>query len=80
MTQSRIYRDQLMKPLDRAIYWLEYVIRNNGANYLISDSAELNELQYFSIDLILASLVLMGLIIWSCYCGVKKVTLKFKTN
>lgn len=80
MAQSRIYRDQPMKPLDQAIYWLEYVIRNNGANYLISDSIELNELQYFSIDLILALLVPIGLIIWSCYFGVKKVTFKFKTN
>lgn len=69
-----------MKPLDRAIYWLEYVIRNNGADYLISNSVELNDSQYFSIDLTLALLVPMGLIIWSCYCGVKKVTLKFKTN
>lgn len=70
-----------MKPLDRAIYWTEYVIRNNGAKYLISDSVGLNDAQHYMFDVItLVLLVPTGLITWLCYCGVIKLKSKFKTN
>jgi len=65
--QSQIFEDQPMKPLDRAVYWVEYVIRNGGAKHLVSDSIELNDAQYFVLDISLILLVLTGLIIWLCY-------------
>jgi len=65
--QSQIFKDQPMKPLDRAVYWVEYVIRNGGAKHLISDSIELNDVQYFLLDISLIFLVLTILIIWLCY-------------
>ncbi|CAI6351634.1 unnamed protein product [Macrosiphum euphorbiae] len=65
--QSQIFEDQPMKPLDRAVYWVEYVIRNGGAKHLVSDSIELNDVQYFVLDISLILLVLTGLIIWLCY-------------
>lgn len=69
-----------MKPLDRAIYWIEYVIRNNGAKHLISDSTGLNDAQYFLLDITLILLIPTGLITWLCYRGVVKITSKFKTE
>ncbi|XP_060866657.1 UDP-glycosyltransferase UGT4-like isoform X2 [Metopolophium dirhodum] len=64
--QSQIFKDQPMKPLDRAVYWVEYVIRNGGAKHLISDSIELNDVEYVVLDLSLFLLGLIGLIIFSC--------------
>ena len=62
---SAIYRDQIDKPLDRAIYWIEYVLRHEGAVHLRSAARDLNFIQYFSLDviatLLLASIV--GLIV-----------------
>lgn len=75
-----MYNDQPMKPLDRAMYWIEYVIRNNGAKHLISDSTELNDAQYFLLDVTLILLIPTGLITWLCYRGVIRVTSKFKTE
>lgn len=56
-----------MKPLDRAIYWIEYVIRNDGAKYLISDSIELNDAQYFLFDITICLLLIIGIITYFIY-------------
>jgi len=64
MIQSLVYKDQPMKPLDRAVYWVEYVIRYGGAGHLKSDSIGLNDLQYFLFDLSLIVLLSFGLIAW----------------
>jgi len=71
--QSQIFKDQPMKPLDQAVYWVEYVIRNGGAEHLLNDSIELNDAQYFLLDISLIFLVLIGLIIWFCYLVVAKM-------
>lgn len=65
--QSLVYKDQPMKPLDRAVYWVEYVIRYGGAGHLKSDSIGLNDLQYFLFDISLIVLLSFGLIAWLCY-------------
>lgn len=66
--QSRVYRDQPMKPLDRAVYWVEYVIRNGGAGHLKSHSVGLNDFQYFAFDVSSVLLVVpVGVIGWICY-------------
>ncbi|XP_022164054.1 2-hydroxyacylsphingosine 1-beta-galactosyltransferase-like isoform X1 [Myzus persicae] len=74
--QSQVFKDQPMKPLDLAVYWVEYVIRNGGAEHLISGSIELNDAQYFLLDISLILFVLIGLIIWLCYLVVAKAISK----
>jgi len=71
-----VYKDQPTKPLDQAVYWVEYVIRNGGAKHLKSDSIELNDLQYFLLDILLILLILTTLIAWLCYLTVVKITSK----
>merc|ERR1719435_805420 len=34
--RSKVFKDQEIHPLDRAIYWTEYVIRHEGAEHLKS--------------------------------------------
>lgn len=65
-----------MKPLDQAIYWIEYVIRNGGAEYLKSQSVGLNNAQYFLFDVVLFITLLIGIIIWLFYRGVVKIAKK----
>ncbi|XP_008838565.2 UDP-glucuronosyltransferase 2B1-like [Nannospalax galili] len=52
MRLSRIQRDQPVKPLDRAVFWIEYVMRHKGAKHLRPALHDLSWFQYHSLDVI----------------------------
>ncbi|XP_069355760.1 UDP-glycosyltransferase UGT5-like isoform X2 [Maniola hyperantus] len=49
----QLMRDQPETPLERAVWWAEYVIRHGGAKHLRAATANLSYAQYFEVDLIL---------------------------
>lgn len=49
---SNIFKDQPDDPLQRGVYWVEYVLRHNGAPHLRSPARKLNWFQYHSLDVI----------------------------
>ncbi|XP_044732699.1 UDP-glucosyltransferase 2-like [Chrysoperla carnea] len=49
---SELNRDQIIKPLDRAIWWIEYVIRHKGAKQLRSPAADLPWYKFLLLDII----------------------------
>lgn len=77
--QNNLYRDLPMKPINQAIYWIEYVIRNDGAKHLKSDSVGLNNAQYFVFDVIIFLLFLTGIFTYMFYRAMTKVALTFKS-
>ena len=62
--RSEILRDQETHPLDRAVYWTEYVIRHEGAFHLRPAVSKLTILQYYLIDVaaVIFSIVLVSLL------------------
>nr|QIK00365.1 UDP-glycosyltransferase [Xylotrechus quadripes] len=50
--RSQIMRDRQVHPLDEAIYWVEYVIRHNGAKHLRVAYLDLAWYQYYLLDVI----------------------------
>lgn len=56
--RSRIIRDQVVKPMDLAVFWTEYVIRNRGASELKSPGVYLNWYQMRMIDIIILLVVI----------------------
>ncbi|XP_049875086.1 UDP-glucosyltransferase 2 [Pectinophora gossypiella] len=54
-----LLRDQKESPLDRAIFWTEYVIRHKGAYHLQSPSKDMNVFQYYLVDVLLLMLVVV---------------------
>ncbi|XP_044063544.1 UDP-glucuronosyltransferase 2C1-like [Siniperca chuatsi] len=61
---SRLHRDQPMKPLDTAVFWIEFVMRHKGAAHLRTESYRLPWYSYHSVDvfLFLAGAVLLALL------------------
>ncbi|XP_057580979.1 UDP-glucuronosyltransferase 2A1-like [Hippopotamus amphibius kiboko] len=52
MRLSRIHHDQPMKPLDRAVFWIEFIMRHKGAKHLRPAAHDLTWYQYRSLDVI----------------------------
>ncbi|XP_045389038.1 UDP-glucuronosyltransferase 2A1 isoform X4 [Lemur catta] len=52
MRLSRIHHDQPVKPLDRAVFWIEFVMRHKGAKHLRPAAHNLTWFQYHSLDVI----------------------------
>ncbi|XP_033858354.1 UDP-glucuronosyltransferase 2A1-like isoform X2 [Acipenser ruthenus] len=49
---SRLHRDQPIKPMDNALFWIEYVMRNKGAAHLRTESYKMPWYVYHCLDVI----------------------------
>ncbi|KAL7645204.1 UNVERIFIED_CONTAM: hypothetical protein RMT77_003590 [Armadillidium vulgare] len=59
---SNAFRDQPMPPLEKAVWWTEYVIRNKGAPQLRSPARDLSWIEYLMIDILLLILFIFFII------------------
>uniref|UniRef100_A0A2K5UZX6 UDP-glucuronosyltransferase n=1 Tax=Macaca fascicularis TaxID=9541 RepID=A0A2K5UZX6_MACFA len=64
MKLSRIHHDQPMKPLDRAVFWIEFVMRHKGAKHLRVAAHNLTWIQYHSLDVIAFLLACVAAVIF----------------
>ncbi|CAG0917579.1 unnamed protein product [Notodromas monacha] len=62
--KSRQFKDQPQPPVERAVYWMEYVVRHNGAEHLQSTAKNLYWFQYYLIDVWAALLVAFLISMW----------------
>ncbi|XP_004648277.1 UDP-glucuronosyltransferase 2B17-like [Octodon degus] len=70
MKLSTIHHDQPMKPLDRAVFWIEYVMRHKGAKHLRPLAHNLTWYQYHSLDVIgflLACVATIAFFVIKCF-------------
>lgn len=47
---SSLHRDQPIPPLDKAVFWIEYVLRHKGAPHLRSEASTLPWYSYYMLD------------------------------
>uniref|UniRef100_A0A667ZC84 UDP-glucuronosyltransferase n=1 Tax=Myripristis murdjan TaxID=586833 RepID=A0A667ZC84_9TELE len=62
---SRLHHDQPVSPMDTAIFWIEYVIRNKGAAHLRAAAYDLPWYAYHSLDVVALLMVLSGALLWA---------------
>ncbi|XP_070583084.1 UDP-glucuronosyltransferase 2A1-like isoform X1 [Erythrolamprus reginae] len=70
---SQFHHEQPIKPLDRAVFWIEFVIRHKGAKHLRVAAYDLMWYQYHSLDVIaflIGCTMVFAFIIFKCcsYC------------
>ncbi|XP_017492768.1 PREDICTED: UDP-glucuronosyltransferase 2B15-like [Rhagoletis zephyria] len=58
---SRIFRDRPMGPRETLIYWIDYVIRHNGARHLRAAGMDLKWYQFYLLDV--ATLVVIAVLV-----------------
>ncbi|KAM4592400.1 UDP-glucuronosyltransferase 2A2-like [Odontesthes bonariensis] len=56
---SRLHRDQPMRPMDAALFWIEFVMRHKGAAHLKAQSYRMPWYSYYSVDVVLFILTLL---------------------
>ncbi|XP_053219320.1 UDP-glucuronosyltransferase 2A2-like [Podarcis raffonei] len=61
MRLSQIYHDQPIKPLDQAVFWIEFVMRHKGAKHLRVAAHHLTWYQYHSLDVFIFLISCMAL-------------------
>lgn len=68
---ANLNRDRPEHPLDKAAFWIEYVIRHNGAKHMQSPAVHLNLLQYYMVDV-------FGFLFVTLYMVIKLLKMLFK--
>ncbi|ROL54448.1 UDP-glucuronosyltransferase 2C1 [Anabarilius grahami] len=58
---SGLHRDRPLHPLDKAVYWIEFVLRNKGARHLHAEAYNMSMYSYYCLDV--AALVLLMLVV-----------------
>ncbi|XP_044267725.1 UDP-glycosyltransferase UGT5-like isoform X1 [Tribolium madens] len=72
-SKSKSFHDRLVKPMDMAIYWVEYVIRHGGAQHLRVASLDLPLYKYFLLDVIVSLLIIILVVLVVVYIIIKKL-------
>lgn len=82
--------DQPEPPLNRTMWWIEYVLRHGGAKHLRSAGANMSYWEYFETELILvillgifiivAGISVVGFMLIHFISQFSKTTKKLKTN
>lgn len=70
---SRLHRDQPVKPLDLAVFWIEFVMRHKGAQHLRTHANQMSWFVYHSVDVIAALLTAALLSVFICISTVRVV-------
>ena len=79
-----------MTPMEKAVYWAEYVIRHKGASHMRSAALDLAWYQYFLLDVIAVLVLGLGVVlfivfliiraIFKFFCGVSKRNVQVSTK
>lgn len=62
---KRILEDQPLKGLDKAIWWIEYVLRHGDVRHLRSSAADMSFVEYLMLDVIIFLVIALAVIIYS---------------
>ncbi|XP_034536370.1 UDP-glucuronosyltransferase 2A3-like isoform X1 [Notolabrus celidotus] len=77
---SRLHRDTPMKPLDSALFWIEFVIRHKGAAHLRTESYKMPWYSYHSVDIVLFLAGALLLVLLTAFMLIKCLCITVRKN
>ena len=77
---SKLFQDKPQKPIDLAVWWIEFVIRNPSAPIYQSPALKLGWFAAGSYDIILLVLIALQVLIFAVYKVRKRISNFFKTS
>ena len=72
-------KDQMDSPVDRVLFWFEYVIRHRGAPHLRTSARHLNIYERHLVDVILILSSILLLLVYAAYRSSRYVYSKMRT-
>ncbi|XP_055312528.1 UDP-glucosyltransferase 2-like isoform X2 [Sitodiplosis mosellana] len=75
---AAIFRKNPINPMDEFIWWVEYVIKFQGAKHLKSTAVDMSLFTYLLLDVLFANLVLLSILAYVPYFVYQKVLLMKK--
>lgn len=73
---SRLFNDNLVHPMDEAIFWIEYVMRSKGAKHLKSHAAYMSWISYLLLDILIIPVIAIVIV----YFAIKAAFRAIKPN
>uniref|UniRef100_A0A1A8P460 UDP-glucuronosyltransferase n=2 Tax=Nothobranchius rachovii TaxID=451742 RepID=A0A1A8P460_9TELE len=77
---SRLHKDQPVTPMDKAIFWVEYVMRNKGAAHLRTDAYKMPWLSYLCLDVLLLLITTVSVAFLSVFAVLRFFCCRGKRN
>lgn len=74
-----LLRDQKETPLEKAVYWTEYVLRHKGARHLQSPARDMGVVQYYLLD-VMVILAMLCVVAWHAVKLAFRVMLGYLTG
>ncbi|XP_055320800.1 UDP-glucosyltransferase 2-like [Sitodiplosis mosellana] len=73
---ARLFNDNLVHPMDEAIFWIEYVMRSKGAKHLKSNAAYMPWFSYLLLDILIVPVIAIAIV----YLTLKTVFREMKSS
>ncbi|CAK1583491.1 unnamed protein product [Parnassius mnemosyne] len=67
MKLKETFLDRPLPPLETAVYWIEYVLRHEGASHLRSPAQDLSFVQYILLDIVVISVAVTLVTVYILY-------------
>nr|QPA18396.1 UDP-gluconosyltransferase [Trialeurodes vaporariorum] len=68
---AELFKDQPETSLEKALFWVEYVIRHKGAHHLKPASVKLSYYQYLLLDVIVFGIVSLSIVAYILYSAAR---------
>lgn len=62
---EQIFNDNLVHPMDEAMFWIEYVIRSKGARHLKSHAVNMSLISYLILDILIVPIIVLAIVYYS---------------